>query len=287
VASLRRRAIDRPAETVEIPGGTLMSYDFGDLGPSRSIFNPGWRWSTSVKPVAGTEWCEFRHVGYTLSGRAHVVTRDGAEMEFGPGEIYEIPPGHDAWVVGDEPWDSIDWAPASAYARAAAGSGRRIVATLLFTDIVGSTEAAGALGDTHWIDALARHNTAVRGAIDRLGGSEVATTGDGFLFRFDGAERAVRAGQAAATAAESTGVRLRAGIHTGEIEISGSDATGLAIHIASRVLALAGPSEILVSWTTRDLLDGSTVRLDDLGPQELKGVPGARHVFRVAATSTE
>jgi class 3 adenylate cyclase len=281
MAKLQRRHVDNPTEVTEVPAGTLASFSLGDLVAARATFRPGWRWRDSVKPYAGTEWCEFHHTGLTLSGRARIVTRDGAEMEVGPMEFYEVPPGHDAWVLGDEPWISIEWSPGAAYGRAASGSGSRMVRTLLFTDIVESTAAVRALGDPLWRDLLARHNGAVRAVIERFGGREVATTGDGFLIIFDGAERAVLAGKAMVSAVDAGGLRIRVGIHTGEVELTGDDVAGLAVHVAARVMGEAGPGEVLVSWTTRDLLAGSSVVLEDLGVVSLKGVPEPRPVHRV------
>src|SRR6187399_541500 len=134
----------------------------GDFLVSRHENRPGWRWSQDVKPRAGTDFCMFHHHGYTVSGRLHVETTDGAEMQIGPGDIYEIPPGHDAWVEGDEPWVSIDWAPTRSYGLETGASVKRTLATLLFTDIVGSTDLARHLGDSRWQDLLAEHNRVIR-----------------------------------------------------------------------------------------------------------------------------
>jgi class 3 adenylate cyclase len=282
MAKLQKRNLSDPTDRAEIPQGILEWYSLGDLQVSRQVLEPGWRWSESVKPLAGTEWCEFHHIGMTLSGRTHVVTRDGAEMELGPEQFYEIPPGHDAWVVGDEPWVGLDWAPAAAFGRAAEGSAQRVVATLLFTDIVDSTVTARTLGDPHWRDQLARHNGVARTVIERFRGREMATTGDGFLVLLDGAERAVRAAEALHAALEPIGVRIRAGVHTGEVELAGDQVSGIAVHVAARVMAHASAGEVLVSWTTHDLLLGSTVLLEDLGPVELRGLSEPRRLYRVA-----
>ena len=112
MARLQRRMLSDPTEVREVPSGRFSLFDLGDTTAGYTVFEPGWRWSTSVKPIAGGEMCEFHHLGFTLSGRARVMMADGAEMQIEPEAFYEIPPGHDAWVVGDEPWISIDWGPA-------------------------------------------------------------------------------------------------------------------------------------------------------------------------------
>jgi class 3 adenylate cyclase len=250
----------------------------------RATFEPGWRWSEAVKPLAGTEYCEFHHQGYTLSGRAYVRMRDGAEIELGPGEFYEIPAHHDAWVLGDEPWVSIDWGGTAAYARDSLGSGRRIVSNVLFTDVVDSTVRARQAGDARWRDLLELHNLIIRRELDRFGGREINTTGDGFLALFDGAERAVHAALAMIRGASDADLQIRAAVHTGELELHGSDVRGIAVHIAARVLALARPGEVLVSWTTQDLLSGSALTFEDRGLHDLKGLPGRRQVYAVVPT---
>ena len=152
----------------------------GEFRLGRSVLQPGWRWSESIGPIARTEMCQDHHIGFSVSGGCHVRMREGAEIEIGPSQVYEIPPGHDSWVVGDEPWVSLTWQPSTAFARPEGGSSDQVVATLLF-DIVDSTARALELGDGAWRDLLARHDAAVRGLLDRFGGREAATTGDGFV----------------------------------------------------------------------------------------------------------
>ena len=158
----------------------------------------------------------------------------------------------------------------------------RVLATVLFTDIVGSTERAAELGDLRWNELLAAHHELVRGQLARYRGREVNTAGDGFLATFDGPARAVRCAQAIADAVQPLGLEIRAGCHTGEIEIKGEDVTGIAVHIGARVSALAGPSEVLVSSTVKDLVAGSGLVFEDRGEHELKGVPDRWHLYRVA-----
>jgi hypothetical protein len=282
MARLQRKALDRPDEERKIPGGRLNLYDLGDSVVGYTVMEPGWRWSTHIKPIAGTEYCEFHHQGYTLSGRVRVVSREGAEIELGPLQFYEIPPHHDAWVIGDEPWVTIDWGSATSFAQPTWGNEKQIISNVLFTDIVGSTDRARELGDGRWRDLLSRHNDLARSVVERFGGREVASTGDGFLMLFDGAERAVRAGLAMAEAVREAGLEIRAGVHTGDVVLDGTNVRGLAVHIGARIMALAGPSEVLVSWTTRDLLAGADLRFEDRGLHELKGLPDPRPVYAVA-----
>lgn len=157
----------------------------------------------------------------------------------------------------------------------------RVLATVLFTDIVDSTVHAARLGDRRWRELLDRHDDLVRGSLVRFGGREVNTTGDGFLAAFDGPARAVAAACDIVNALHSLGLSARAGIHTGECERRGEDLGGLAIHIGARIAALAAPTEVLVSSTVRDLTVGSGLCFDDRGEHQLKGVPGAWHVLAV------
>jgi class 3 adenylate cyclase len=157
----------------------------------------------------------------------------------------------------------------------------RVLATVLFTDIVGSTERAAALGDRQWRDLLTEHHRLVRRAIERFRGREIDNAGDGFLATFDGPARAIRCARTVGDAVRTLGLRIRAGLHTGECEMLGDKVTGIAVHIAARIAALAGADEILVSSTVRDLVAGSGLGFDDRGGYELKGVPGEWRVFAV------
>lgn len=150
---------------------------------------------------------------------------------------------------------------------------KRVLATVLFTDIVGSTQRAAEMGDSAWADLLQAHHRVVREQLARYGGREVNTAGDGFLATFDGPARGVRCALSAATAVRPLGLEIRAGLHTGEIELGGDDIRGLAVHIAARIAALAGPGEVLVSRTVRDLVVGSGLAFQDRGATALKGIP--------------
>jgi hypothetical protein len=117
MATMRRKPLSRPDERRVVRGGELDFFELADTLVGYAVFQPGWRWSTHIKPVAGTEYCDFHHQGFSVSGRIHVLHRDGAEMEIQPQEFFEIPAYHDAWVVGDEPWVSIDWGSEVSFGR--------------------------------------------------------------------------------------------------------------------------------------------------------------------------
>src|SRR5688500_15710711 len=203
---------------------------------------------------------------------------DGAAIELSGGDTFEIPPGHDAWVVGDEPWVSVDYAGRRLFAKSPGAVSDRVLATIVFTDLSRSTETLRRLGDTRWRTLLAEHNQAVRSEIERFGGREVQTTGDGFLVLFDSPARAVRGAAAMIDAAASLELSARAAVHTGEVELAGDDVRGIAVHAAARILALAQPSEVLLSGTVRDLLAGSGLEFEDRGEFELRGLDGRRSV---------
>jgi class 3 adenylate cyclase len=157
----------------------------------------------------------------------------------------------------------------------------RVLATVLFTDIVGSTEKAAALGDRRWRDLLGHHHTTIRRTLSRFRGHEVKTTGDGVLATFDGPARGVRCACAIADEIRPLGIEVRAGLHTGECEMIGDDVGGIAVHIGARVAAVAGAGEVLVSSTVKDLVAGSGLRFGDRGSHSLKGVPGEWRIFAV------
>jgi class 3 adenylate cyclase len=159
----------------------------------------------------------------------------------------------------------------------------RVLTTVLFTDIVGSTERAASLGDQRWHALLDAHDRTVRDQLRRFKGREINTTGDGFLVAFDGPARAIRCAQGIINATNALGIEVRAGLHTGECEVRGDDLGGLAVHIAGRVGALASPGETLVSGTVKDLVVGSGIDFEERGEHELKGVPGTWRLYAVTA----
>ena len=158
------------------------------------------------------------------------------------------------------------------------------ITTILFTDLVGSTEKAAEVGDARWKELLLRHNALVRAQLGRYRGTEVKTTGDGFLATFDGPARAVRCAQGICESVKPLGLEVRAGCHTGEIELMGADVGGIAVHIGARVGALAGPSEVLVSSTVKDLVAGSGLLFEDRGEHQLKGVPEKWRLYALASS---
>jgi class 3 adenylate cyclase len=278
---LQCKSFASPDEVRTFPKGHAEVVNLDETTVGRSEWSPGWRWSKDLAPLMGTPSCQVHHLGHSVSGVLHVVTDDGQALDIPPDSIFEIPPGHDAWVVGDEPWVTVEWTSARIVGIAPDGPGERVLATVLFTDIVDSTAILQSLGDSAWRERLRVHNARLRDDLNTFRGREVTTTGDGFLAVFDGATKAVRCGAAMARSAAEIGLPIRVGIHTGEVEFVGSDVRGVAVHAAARVMSLAGPSEVLVSSTTSDLLEGSGLVLEDAGAHELKGLAGRRQVFRV------
>jgi class 3 adenylate cyclase len=159
----------------------------------------------------------------------------------------------------------------------------RVLATVLFTDIVGATARAAELGDRAWHDLLERHNAVVRRELERGRGREVDTAGDGFLATFDGPARAIRSACAIAERVQDLALDIRSGLHTGEVELVEDYVRGIAVHIGARTAALAGPGEVLVTSTVRDLVAGSGIEFEDRGAHALKGVPGKWRIFRVSS----
>jgi class 3 adenylate cyclase len=199
-------------------------------------------------------------------------------------------------VAGQAVWKSSDFDQATdrydiAFARGVrnvvvdtlelppAGQARRLLATVLFTDIVGSTERAGQVGDRRWAELLDAHDEAARRLVAQEGGRRIKSTGDGVLAVFDGPGRAIRCALALRQELEGMGIQIRAGIHTGELDVRDDDVGGIAVHIGARIMAAAGPGEVLVSRTVRDLVAGSDFALEDRGIHALKGLPDPWHLF--------
>jgi class 3 adenylate cyclase len=159
----------------------------------------------------------------------------------------------------------------------------RVLATVLFTDIVDSTRRAAEMGDRDWHALLDAHDAVIRSQLSRFRGREVNTSGDGFLAMFDGPQRAIRCAMAIRDAVQALGIKVRAGLHTGECEVRGDDIGGIGVHIGARVSALAGPNDVLVSSTLRDLVIGSGLEFEERGTHQLKGVPGEWHLFAVVS----
>ncbi|MBA2265189.1 MAG: hypothetical protein H0W17_02245 [Chloroflexi bacterium] len=279
MARLQHKRLEHADEVRHYPGGWTEIFELDDFVIGRMVMEPGWRWEHDVQPIAGTELCMYHHLGFVVSGRLHVQMADGSEGTLGEQEMFEIPPGHDGWVVGDEPWVAIDFRGARSYARPAMASGDRVLATLMFVDIVDSTATLAQVGDARWRDLLAEHNETIQLELDRHRGKEVDRAGDGVLAMFDGPARAVECAAAIGRRAHGSGLDVRARVHTGEVELVPGGVRGMAVHVASRITALAAGGELLVSSTTRELVVGSSLGFTSRGRHALKGVPGEREVF--------
>jgi class 3 adenylate cyclase len=278
---LQRKSFDGPETVREFPHGRIASVSLDETAIGYFRLEPGWRWSNDVRPIVGTPSCQNRHVGVCLAGTLHVELSDGTAIDIGPNDAYEIPPGHDAWVAGDSAWVSYEWASSRVFAQAPEDDADGVLATLLFTDIVGSTTLLERIGDKAWKELVLAHNAAIRGQLDHHRGRELDTTGDGFLAMFDSASRAVRCGLKIARAAEDLGLGIRVGCHTGEISLVADRARGVTVHTAARVMATADAGAVVVSKTTRDLLAAADLEIEPAGVFELKGLTGEREVFRV------
>ena len=276
---LQRKSFANATDARVVGRGRFDVVNLDETAVGRIEFKPGWRWSIDAKPKVGGSSCQVRHLGAAVSGVQHILADDGTEMEIHGGEAYEIPPGHDGWVVGDEPFVAIEFASARVFVATDAGADVRTLGTILMTDIVNSTATLERVGDVKWHAMLLEHNERLRAQIDRFDGREIRTTGDGFQVLFTGAARAVRCAAAMMDALADLEIRIRAGLHTGEVELTAGNLHGLAVHTAARVSALADPGEVLVSSVTHDLLDGSGLAFEQRGVHELKGLSGARPVF--------
>jgi class 3 adenylate cyclase len=253
----------------------------GDAAFGRITYQPGWRWSIDVKPIVETETCQIHHVGYVISGNLRIEMADGTSLVAGPGDIFEVPPGHDAWVLGDEPWVSVDWTGRRHFGQSLVAAAHRVLATMMFTDIVGSTRLASELGDHQWRDRLADYHAMIRRALERHHGREIQTTGDGVLATFESPAHGVLCALDTTEAAPGLGLAQRAGLHTGEIEFAGEDVRGVAVHLAARVAAAADAGQVLVSATTNGLLFGSGIPTSSRGTHSLKGIEQPVELFEV------
>ena len=274
---------------------------FWQIAPSLAGDGSVRRWwgkmeTNAMTPGAAVEFMrmghaiDVRHVLPSVRVPTLVIHRTGdriCHIENGRYEAARIPgarfvelPGQDhaPWVNGD---DILAEIAEFLTGTREPGAPDRVLATVLFTDLVGSTDRAEALGDRRWRALLEQHHAAVWTQLARFRGREIDTAGDGFLAAFDGPARAITCAQAILGELRLLGLEARAGLHTGECEVSGDKLVGIAVHIGARIGALAGPSEVLVSSTVKDLVAGSGLTFDDAGEHELKGVPERRHLFRV------
>ena len=196
-----------------------------------------------------------------------------------PGAVFAETDPRRGEQIGEGVFPPIDQFLASL--RAEEAEFDRVLATVMFTDIVDSTAQGAALGDHAWRELRAQHDQIVRANLGRYRGREIKTMGDGFLATFDGPARGVRCAEAIVAALQPLGIEIRAGLHTGEVAFEGDDVAGLGVAIGARVGGLAGPSEVLVSSTVKDLVAGSGLDFEDRGDHELKGIPDRWHLYRV------
>ena len=268
---------ESPDHVEEVGGVRTETVDLGDMTIGRIVTLPGWRWSTQIRPIVGTEWCEYRHMGFVLSGAMTVSLADGTTYELTAGSAYNIPPEHDAWVEGNNPFVGVEWKGLTEWLQPR--HGERVLATLIFTDIVNSTVQARSLGDRAWRALLAEHDETVRQVLAETRGIEVNTPGDGFLARFEGPAQALDAAKRIRERVGRLGLEVRQGLHIGEVELLAGDLVGLAVHEAARIVAEAEPGEILVSAIARSLAEGAGFSFESRGTRTLKGIQGARELF--------
>ena len=210
---------------------------------------------------------------------APALSRHVAELV--PGALTHVVPGRGHFFAGDDDEGWLDAMESFITGSLPTVHVDRVLVTLLFTDIVGSTDRASTIGDAAWRQRLARHDEVCRSEVERHGGRLVKSTGDGMLATFDGPARAIRCALAVQAAAARLGLPVRAGLHTGEVELTGSDVAGIAVHIAARVCAMAGEAEVLVSGAVPPLVVGSGIEFSDRGEHVLRGVPGMWRVLAV------
>jgi class 3 adenylate cyclase len=254
----------------------------------RGSLSPG-----TIEPLMRTDMAlDVRDVLPTISVPTMVMHRErdssvdasflATVADLIPEARHVVLPGVDHWISADPQAPMFD--AIQAFLQEIDGhriSASRRLATVMFTDIVGSTERSAELGDTAWSRLLTEHHDRIRGALAGHGGREIATEGDGFFATFDGPAAATRCAIDAVGSIREIGLQIRAGIHTGEVETIDGEIGGLGVAIGARVAALAGPSEVLVSQTVKDLVAGSGLRFEDAGEHELKGVPDRWRLYRV------
>jgi class 3 adenylate cyclase len=279
MADFHIKNLGRPDEVMEFPFLTVRLVDLGDITVGQFVNEPGWSWYEHVRPRVGGEWCQARHLGMVISGRLGVEFEDGTRMEVGPNEVFDIPPGHNGWTVGDEPCVQIEWSGIRAFAGFPTGIHSRILVTLLFTDLVDSTTLVAELGDARWRELLSQHFESARSSLERFRGREVDTTGDGLLATFAAPALALHCAVTIQRGARAEGLHVRAGVHVGEVEVVGREVRGVAVHEAARIMAQAAADEVLVSEAVR-LFAGTGLVFEDRGVHALKGLDGEWRLFR-------
>jgi class 3 adenylate cyclase len=278
MARLRSGNLSDPDEVRRLPKMAASLVRVGPLTVGRARLEPGWRWSVDVKPRVQTAYCQIHHLQLVLEGRLAIEMDDGESGEYGPGEVCEVPPGHDAWVVGAEPVVLIDMF-GNVGGFGLPTSPDRTLTTLVMTDIVGSTATAARVGDAAWRQQLAAHNRVIRTALVEFRGHEVNTTGDGFLATFSSAGAALRCAATIRDSVAGVGLAVRIGVHTGEVDLLPDDIGGIAVHAVARLMALGGANEVVVSDTTRALAGPSSFQFEDRGVHDLKGLDEPMHAW--------
>lgn len=280
MADLRRKSFEHPDETLRLPGIDESVVELGGFTVAKVVQHAGWVWSRDMRPLIGAgDYCEARHVGLVVSGRWGATMRDGTTMEFGPDDVFDVPPGHDGYTIGDEACVIYEFSGVRSFIRPMTVFGDRVLATVMFTDLVGSTEKAVELGDAAWRDVLAEHHVVTRGQLERFHGREVEVTGDEVLALFDGPGLAIRCAAAICEATRSLGLHVRAGVHVGEVELVGSAVRGVTVHEASRIMSVGGADQVVVSEIAWSLAAGTGLAFDDLGVHTLKGLESPRHLY--------
>ena len=281
VAEFRSRSLGKPDETKELPGVKLDIVELGDMTVAKAVHEPGWRWSTHVRPKVGGDWCQVHHVGCIVSGRLGIVLDDGRSYELGPDDVFEIPPGHDGYVIGHEPCVLLEWAGVRAFTGFTGVP--TVLATLLLTEVADASAHASAVGEAAWRDLLSAHLGSARAKLERFRGREIKTTADRMLTTFEGPAQALRCATEIRLSAEAKGLRIRAGVHVGEVEFTEGGVRGPAVTEAEGVVEAAAAGEILVSETTRALATASGLDFEDRGEHPLKGAASPRRLYAYLA----
>ena len=278
---VRRKSLREPDERVTLPGVTEDYVEIAGYTVARSVQDAGWRYSRH-DPRAAEDggWCSAHHVGVVISGRWGAELRDGGRLEWGPDDVFDCPPDHDGYTLGEEPCVMIEWGGVRTFIGSRGPLDDRVLATILVTDVVDSTRLATRIGDLAWRERLAEHYRAADERIARFGGRRIDTTGDGVLATFDAPARAVGCAVALREDAAGAGLDVRIGIHLGEITVTADGARGVAVHEAARIMAVAGAGEIVVSDLVRGLSAASGLRFEEHGVHELKGLSGEYRLFR-------
>ncbi len=279
MASFTVKNLRSPEDQIRMPGAEADLVTLGDVTVGREVDAPGWRWSVDMRPIVGGEWCESRHVGVVLSGRSGFLLRDGSTFEVSTDDVFDVPPGHDSWTIGDEPAVFLEWSGLRSWVGSAASFGDRVLTTLMFADVVESTAMIVRVGDTAWRELLGGFYEAAGELLAEHRGRLVDTAGDSLLATFDSPGQALLCAAGLRARAGAQGLRIRAGVHVGEVEVTGSTVRGLAVHEAARVMSAAAPDDILVSAVTHGLVANDAWLFEDRGEHDLKGLDGPRVLF--------